>query len=72
MVNRELKAPFVPPKSKLHNDKEITKAITVAKPITDEIKVISHLKNRMIQIQPQMFINQKRPEIQIGIKIIDH
>lgn len=40
-MNRELKAPFVPPKSKLHNDKEITKAITVAKPITDEIKVIA-------------------------------
>ncbi|CAD8067231.1 unnamed protein product [Paramecium primaurelia] len=38
LMNRDLKPPYLPPKSKLQSDKEIQKAIQAGKLITEEIK----------------------------------
>ncbi|CAK55705.1 unnamed protein product (macronuclear) [Paramecium tetraurelia] len=38
LINRELKPPYLPPKNKLHSDKDIQKAIQVGKLISEEIK----------------------------------
>lgn len=46
LINRELKPPYLPPKSKLHSDKEIQKAIAAGKLITEEIKVFVFLYNQ--------------------------
>ncbi|CAD8053971.1 unnamed protein product [Paramecium primaurelia] len=38
LINRELKPPYLPPKNKLHSDKDAQKAIQVGKLITEKIK----------------------------------
>lgn len=38
-MDRELKAPYVPPKSKIITDKEIQKQLSMNKPVMKEISV---------------------------------
>lgn len=39
-MDRELKAPYVPPKNKIISDKEIQSMVQKAKPITKELTVV--------------------------------
>ncbi|CAD8043766.1 unnamed protein product [Paramecium primaurelia] len=44
LINRELKPPYLPPKIKLHIEKDIQKSIQVGKLIFEEIKVLNQQK----------------------------
>lgn len=56
-MDRELKAPFVPPKGKMIGEKEVQQMVQLAKPITKEINVVT----KFIYFRGGSFLNlQKR------------
>ena len=78
-MERQLRAPYVPPKDKLISEQEIKKQESLGKLIMDEIKVLYFLKNAPLFIdyvcfksmKTQLSTEKKTQKIQIGIKISD-